>query len=68
MLAFAFTIPALWLMGRKDKRCFILFTVVNVLFVYVGCKNGLYGLVGMSVIYMVFNVRNYLMWRRQEGN
>jgi len=68
MTAFALTVPALYLMGKKNKNCFILFTVVNFLIVYLALSGNekMPGLVMMSVVYTFFNIRNYILWKRQE--
>ena len=70
ILVFVLSIPALWLMGKKRKSCFFIFTLVNFLMAYICLTNDpkLWGVLGMQFIYTVFNVRNYILWSKSEAD
>jgi len=68
IFVFTLSVPALWLMGRKKKFCFIIFTVVNFLMMAIclGSDPILWGVMGIQVIYVGFNIRNFILWKKSE--
>jgi nicotinamide riboside transporter PnuC len=68
IMVFALSIPALWLMGKKKKSCFFIFLVVNILMIILCLATvpRLWGVMGMQFVYMGFNVRNFILWKKSE--
>ena len=64
--AFALTLPALYLLGQKNRLCFMIFIVTNAFWVRVALEKNLIGLVGMNIVYFLFNIYNYRKWSRDE--
>ena len=68
IFVFILSIPALWLLGRKKKISFVIFTFVNVLMISICIDSDpiLWGVMAMQFVYIGFNVRNYVLWAKSE--
>ena len=64
-VASGFELSGLYVIGNKRRYGFILCLLGDLVWIYVGWKAHLYGLIGIAIIALVFNVRNYLKWRRE---
>jgi nicotinamide riboside transporter PnuC len=68
ILASVLTVVALFLMISKNRACFVLFTIGNILFIYVSITKSMWGLMGMNFIYMGFNTYGFIAWGRSDDS
>ena len=61
-----FTIIGLYLLGAKNKHAFTVMSGVQVVLIFRLLSINDYGLVLMSIIYILFNVWNFIKWGRAE--
>lgn len=66
LLVIIFIIPALWFMGNKNRICFPFYLVSNVLSIIVCYYSGLWGLIAANGIFMVFNIRGWIKWKKVD--
>jgi nicotinamide riboside transporter PnuC len=66
ILSFILILPSLYLLGEKKKLCFVIFSITNVLMSYVAIDKELYGLLGMNIVYFIFNIVNWIKWNKDE--
>lgn len=55
-----------WLIGNKKKSGFIVFMIGNCFWFASGNKNNLGGLMMVSMVFFLINVRNWLKWRNEK--
>jgi voltage-gated potassium channel Kch len=62
------TIPALIMMGDKNKWCYPIFLVINfgVMGVVLFGKPILWGVFSRQVIYVLINIRNWKKWEKDD--
>ena len=66
VLAAIFEIAGAWLVGNKNKWGFVLFMVGNLLWFGTGLKYQLVGLLIVSVVFGLINIRNYRKWTKVD--
>lgn len=60
--AFVLTVVSLHLLGRKDRRAFVLFTGSCLLQSYVYWQLGQWFLLAQVAVLIGYNARNYALW------
>jgi len=65
-VAAAFELCGNWLVGNKKPAAFVFYMVCNVLWALTAIHKGIYGLLMITVVSFVINVRNLRKWKRVE--
>lgn len=65
-IAAVFYFIGVFLLGEKRKEGFLCYAVENILWVVVALRLHLHGLLLVTGVGCVLQIRNYLKWRRQE--
>jgi nicotinamide riboside transporter PnuC len=68
LISLLLVVPGLWLLGNKNKKAFVLFVLSNFTVGYVAIVKSLPGLLIMQLVFLLFNIRNYILWRNDEAN
>ena len=63
-VAGALELTGSYTIGNKLKYGFLCKALSNALWIFIGLKAELYGLLAVAVVAMVLNVRNYFKWRK----
>jgi nicotinamide riboside transporter PnuC len=66
--AFLLTILAMYLAGRPDKRCWIIFIVSQVIQIYIFYKTTQWFLILQMLVLITFNCINYFKWKKRGIN
>lgn len=53
---------AMWIVGNRKRKGFLLGFVSDLLWIVLGVSLGLWGLVTVAVVAAVINIRNYRKW------
>ena len=61
-IACIFEIAGAIMVGNRNKYGFVVFMVGNCFWLLTGMRNSLVGLVTVSVVFFVINIRNYRKW------
>jgi nicotinamide riboside transporter PnuC len=57
-----FELVGLWIVGNKSMFGFLFNVVGNMLWIYVGCKKKVYGLLVICIPALFINIRNFFLW------
>ena len=60
------TIIGLWLLGKKDKAGFLYFSASLSCQLIIFSMQNNYFLVIQMIVLLLFNMRNYAVWKREE--
>ncbi len=60
------TISALWLMGNRNRCCFIILAIVSILTGYIAIINELMGLLLSQLLFLCFDIRSYILWGKVD--
>jgi len=58
------TLIGLWLLGDKKRIAFMIFNACQLLIIYSAITTKSWGILAMSIIYIVFNIINFIKWRK----
>ncbi len=58
---------AIWTIGNKNRKAFLLFIIGNILWSYIAIKTELYGLLLVTFPAILLNIRNYYKWQNKEN-
>ncbi len=61
-----FSLIGMILIAHKYKIAFIVFLIVEISLAYIGYTNKQYGLIAMSIIYILSNIYSYIIWSKEE--
>lgn len=68
ILAAAFELLAIWLVGSKKALGFLAGIIGNILWIiYVFTTNSTYGLLLVCTVAFIFNIRGYRFWRSSSS-
>ena len=62
------TIIGLWCLGKKYKAGFMWHTVSVIIQAYLFFLQNNWWLIAQMAILVIFNVRNFLIWRKEDKN
>jgi len=68
LVVFFLTILAMWLVGIPRKIAFVVFTISQVIQIYIFFEKNQGFLILTMIILIVFNVINYFRWKTQGIN
>ncbi len=60
-------LTAIWTIGNKNKKAFLLFIIGNIIWSYIAIKTELYGLLLVTSPAIILNMRNYYKWQGNEN-
>ncbi len=66
-IACLFEIVGAILLGNKNKWGFALLMIGNLFWFMTGCRIGLEGLIVVSAVFLLINVRNFIKWQREKA-
>ena len=61
-LIFVFTLLQLWLLGEKKRSAWIAGGMIAIASGTLGCMIGSFALVSMNVVFLFFDIWNYIKW------
>jgi len=64
IIACAFEIAGAIMVGNRNKWGFVVFMLGNFFWAGTGLKHGIYGLIVVSVIFFLINIRNFRKWAK----
>lgn len=65
LIVFLLTIYAMWLIGRPNKFAFIIFTIAQIMQIYIFVDKNQGFLILTMVALIIFNVINYFRWLKE---
>ena len=65
-IAAIFEIAGFWLVGRKNRRGFLLCMVCSVLWIVVAYQTKVYGLLVIAILCFITHYRNYRKWAKRK--
>ena len=65
-IAFVLSMGSQYYSGLKDPKCWFFSTSTQLIFIYINIRLQLWGLVAMSLVHLVMNVRNWRLWTSEK--
>jgi nicotinamide riboside transporter PnuC len=58
-------LTASWLVGNRNRKCFVFYICANLFWIYVALDKHIYGLLIICIPSIYINIRNSFKWKKE---